>query len=165
MNTFKKTILTLCAIAAIALTPTQSEARRHHYHGGFRGHHHYSHHHHHSFWGRGGRHFWPGFVGGIVGGTLLRGYTTPIYTAPVVYSTPVVTTPTVQYVQQQPVYTTSRQPQVIYVNSTTEQAKQVTTEQPRQQETIVLEGPVTIQKNNSGDIILRQAQQQNVQTR
>ena len=31
--------------------------------GGFGGGHH--HHHHHSYWGRGGRGFWPGFVGGV----------------------------------------------------------------------------------------------------
>lgn len=29
------------------------------------------HRHHHSVWGRGGSHFWPGFVGGLVGSTIL----------------------------------------------------------------------------------------------
>ncbi len=65
------------------------------------------HHHHHSGWGRGGRNFWPGFVGGLVGGvvanTVVRPTvyrtptvitTTPIITTPVV-TTPVVTTPVV----------------------------------------------------------------------
>lgn len=58
------------------------------------------HHHHGSFWGRGGRNFWPGFAGGVVGGlvgsTIVSPtvVTTPVVTTPVV-STPVVTTPTV----------------------------------------------------------------------
>ena len=60
-------------------------------------------HHHHSFWGRGGRHFWPGFVGGVVGG-LVYDAITP---APVVVTTPVVTTPVVAApVVAAPVYTT-----------------------------------------------------------
>ena len=49
------------------------------------------HHHHHSFWGRGGRHFWPGFVGGVVGGVL---YDTVVTPAPVVVTTPTVVTTT-----------------------------------------------------------------------
>ena len=55
-------------------------------------------HHHHSFWGRGGRHFWPGFVGGVVGGAVYNAIATDpvIVTTPTVVSTPaVVTTPTV----------------------------------------------------------------------
>lgn len=51
------------------------------------------------FWGRGGRNFWPGFVGGVVGGVVSRAVVEP---APVVVMTPtvvmtpaVVTTPTV----------------------------------------------------------------------
>lgn len=57
------------------------------------------HHHHHSSWGRGGRHFWPGFVGGVVGGVLTdaiigpRVITTPVVTTPVVTTAPVVATP------------------------------------------------------------------------
>lgn len=72
------------------------------YHGG--GHHGGHHHRHHSnsFWGHGGRNFWPGFVGGIVGGALYDAVTpspsvvvtTPVVTTPVV-TTPVVTTPVV----------------------------------------------------------------------
>ena len=51
------------------------------------------HHYHHSgsFWGRGGRNFWPGFVGGIVGGAVVSSptvVTTPVVTAPVVITTP-----------------------------------------------------------------------------
>ena len=57
------------------------------------------HHHHHSGWGHGGRHFWPGFVGGVVGGVLTdaiigpRVVTTPVVTAPIVTTAPVVATP------------------------------------------------------------------------
>ena len=67
------------------------------------------HHHHHGGWGHGGRGFWPGFVGGVVGGVLTdaiigpRVITTPIVTTPVV-TTPVVTTPVVTT----PVYTTEQ---------------------------------------------------------
>lgn len=62
--------------------------------GGFRPapirHHH--HHHHGSVWGRGGSNFWPGFVGGVIGGVLADAVVSP---APVVVTTPVVTTPVV----------------------------------------------------------------------
>ena len=57
------------------------------------------HYHHHSGWGHGGRHFWPGFVGGVVGGVLTdaiigpRVITTPVVAAPVVTTAPVVATP------------------------------------------------------------------------
>lgn len=45
------------------------------------------------FWGRGGRNFWPGFVGGVVGGVVSRAVVEP---APVIVTTPtVVTTPAV----------------------------------------------------------------------
>lgn len=43
------------------------------------------HHHHHSFWGPGGSHFWPGFVGGVVGSALLPPPPPP---APVVITAP-----------------------------------------------------------------------------
>ena len=49
-------------------------------------------HHHHSGWGRGGSHFWPGFVGSVIGGAIA---TTMVREAPVVVTTPVVTTPVV----------------------------------------------------------------------
>lgn len=67
-------------------------------------------HHHYSTWGRGGSHFWPGFVGGVVGGFVGSAITPapvvvsqPIVTTPVV-TTPVVTTPVVTT----PTYTTQR---------------------------------------------------------
>ena len=105
------TALTAAAVATIA--PMKAEARP-----GFGGPHHHFPHHHYGFWGHGGRHFWPGFVGGVVGGAIWGGYrsypiyTTPVYTAPV-YTAPVYTAPVVvqqpqpiyqQPVQQQPVY-------------------------------------------------------------
>lgn len=60
------------------------------------------HHHGHSSWGHGGRNFWPGFVGGVVGGLLVDSVVTPppvvVAPAPVVVTPPVVATPT--YVTQ-----------------------------------------------------------------
>jgi hypothetical protein len=57
------------------------------------------HYHHHSGWGHGGRHFWPGFVGGVVGGVL-----TDAIIGPTVVTAPVVTTP----VMATPVYTSQQ---------------------------------------------------------
>ena len=121
----KKLILTFGAILAAGTLM----ARPGHGFGGHRGgfggprpmmHHrpapmmHHSHHHHHSSWGRGGRHFWPGFVGGVVGGVLTdaiigpRVITTPVVSTAVV-TTPVVTTPVVTTpVVATPVYTTQQ---------------------------------------------------------
>ena len=67
------------------------------------------HHHHHSTWGRGGSHFWPGFVGGVVGGVLTDAIIGPrVVTTPVV-TTPVVTTPVVSTtVVATPVYTSQQ---------------------------------------------------------
>ncbi len=67
-----------------------------------------------SFWGRGGRNFWPGFVGGVVGGVLVDAVVGPSYyyssPAPVVVTQPVVTTPVVvqQPVVQQTVWVEGR---------------------------------------------------------
>ncbi len=60
-------------------------------------HHHGGHHHHGgSYWGRGGRNFLPGFVGGLVGGALIGSTTRYVSTAPVVVTTtPVYTTQSV----------------------------------------------------------------------
>ena len=66
--------------------------------------HHHRHHHHGSVWGRGGSNFWPGFVGGVIGGVLADAVVSP---APVVVTTPVVTTPVVTApVVSTPVYST-----------------------------------------------------------
>lgn len=49
-------------------------------------------------WGRGGRNFWPGFVGGVVGGLVYDAITpspSVVVTTPPVVTTPVVTTPVV----------------------------------------------------------------------
>lgn len=75
-------------------------------HGGG-GHHH---HHHGSVWGRGGSHFWPSFVGGVVGGivadTVLSPAPVVVAPTPVVAPAPVVVTPAPVVVQTTPVYTT-----------------------------------------------------------
>ena len=59
--------------------------------------------HHHGGWGRGGRNFWPGFVGGVVGGAIIG--STLSRPQPVVVQQPVITQPVVvqQPVIQQPV--------------------------------------------------------------
>lgn len=44
--------------------------------------HHHAPHHSHSVWGLGGRNFWPGFIGGVVGSTLIS------QSAPVVIAVP-----------------------------------------------------------------------------
>ena len=54
--------------------------------------HHYHRSHHGCAWGRGGRNFWPGFVGGVVAGALVDGYIGPRVTETVVVQQPVVTT-------------------------------------------------------------------------
>ena len=79
------------------------------FHGGYRPapimHHGGYHHHYYSTWGRGGSHFWPGFVGGVVGGVL----TSSIAPSPVVVTSPVVTAPVVTTpVYSTPVYTTQQ---------------------------------------------------------
>ena len=68
-------------------------------HGGFRGgvrHAPIVHHHHGGGWGRGGCNFWPGFVGGLIGGAVTSAIVEPIVASPTVVATPtVVTTPVV----------------------------------------------------------------------
>ena len=69
------------------------------------------HHHHHSVWGRGGSHFWPNFVGGVVGGVIADTIlprpapvvvASPVVAAPVVAPAPVVVQPAPVVVQPQP---------------------------------------------------------------
>ena len=63
-------------------------------------------HHHYSGWGRGGRHFWPGFVGGVVGGVIADALIAPAVVASSVVTAPtVVTTPVYA---PQPVYSTQQ---------------------------------------------------------
>ena len=77
--------------------------------GGFGGGHH--HHHHHSYWGRGGRGFWPGFVGGVVGGFVADAIVSPTYVAPaapviVNNPAPIVVNPAPVVINTAPTYTT-----------------------------------------------------------
>ena len=94
--------LIVAGIAALTLAFGAS-ARPHHFGPGPGFHHH----HHHSFWGRGGRNFWPGFVGGVVGGALYDAVTYPRYygygygySGVVVAPTPTVVAPAPVVVQQ-----------------------------------------------------------------
>ena len=128
---------------AVALVATLGVFAAHHggprgggHHGGGRhsappparhyggGHHHGHHHHHYSVWGRGGSHFWPGFVGGVVGGMLYdaiepspRVVTTQVVTTPVVVTQPVVAAPvaTVQNVWVEGRYVDQVQPNGVVI--------------------------------------------------
>ena len=91
------------------------------HHGGFRRpppiHHGYHHHHYHGgCWGRGGRYFWPGFVGGVVGGVVGTTLARPYYSETVVVQ-PAPTVVTQPVVVQQPAVVTQpvvvQQPTVI----------------------------------------------------
>ena len=55
------------------------------------------------FWGRGGCHFWPGFVGGVVGSALYDAVTYPRYASSVVVTPAPVVVPAQPVVVQQPV--------------------------------------------------------------
>lgn len=95
-NNIKKVLVmgcvAICAMVGVAAP----------HHGGYFRHHRAPiHHHSHGFWGRGGRNFWPGLIGGVVGGAIINNtyryptvVTTPVVTTPVV-TTPIVTTPVV----------------------------------------------------------------------
>ena len=110
----KKLIITLCAATLMA-----GGAFAHGWHGGPR---HcwgprpvYHHHYHGGYWGRGGCHFWPGFVGGVIGGAITSTIIAPRETV-VVQPTPTVVTQPV--VVQQPVVTQPvvvQQPQQVWV--------------------------------------------------
>ena len=96
-----KKLIVAFGMAALALGAFAGPHGHHGGHGFHRGpaiHHYGGHHHHHSGWGRGGRGFWPGFVGGVVG-SLVYDALTPapvVVTAPAVVSAPaVVAAPTV----------------------------------------------------------------------
>ena len=75
----------------------------------------YHHHYHGGYWGRSGCHFWPGFVGGVIGGAITSTIIAPRETV-VVQPTPTVVTQPV--VVQQPVVTQPvvvQQPQQVWV--------------------------------------------------
>jgi hypothetical protein len=79
-------------------------------------------HHHHChgrYWGRGGCHFWPGFVGGVVGGALTRTIidTSPpvVVQQPAVVTQPVVVQQPAPVVVQQPAPVVVQQPQQVWV--------------------------------------------------
>jgi len=66
------------------------------------------------WWGKGGRNFWPGFIGGVVGGIVGNAVARPAYSEPVVVQpTTVVTQPVV--VQQPVVQTVVSQPARVWV--------------------------------------------------
>ena len=112
----KKTIVAICVIA-VAGSMFATPRGGHHHHGGrhVAPRHHHVHRPKHSTWGRGGRNFWPGFVGGLVGATVARTViepattivTAPAVVTPVVTATPVVTTAPV--VVETPVVTATQQ--------------------------------------------------------
>ena len=117
-------------IVAIALVAASTGAFAHGWHGGphhggWHGGYHHGwhggyHHYHGGYWGPGGRYFWPGFVGGVVGSTIVR----PCYSETVVVepATTVVTTPTVvqqPVVQRQPVWVEGRYVDQVQANGST----------------------------------------------
>ena len=85
--------------------------------------HYYHHHHHGGYWGPGGRYFWPGFVGGVIGGavasTIIDTSPTVVVQQPAVVTQPVVVQqPAVvqqPVVVQQPAPVVVQQPQQVWV--------------------------------------------------
>ena len=79
----------------------------------------YHHHYHGGYWGRGGSHFWPGFVGGVIGGALTRTIidTSPtvVVQQPAVVTQPVVVQQPAPVVVQQPAPVVVQQPQQVWV--------------------------------------------------
>ena len=61
--------MSLLAIGAFA-RPHGGHFGGGHHHGYSMSHHHHHHYHGGGWWGRGGRYFWPGFIGGVVGSTI-----------------------------------------------------------------------------------------------
>ena len=123
-------------VIAIALVAVSTGAFAHGHRGGWHGGYHhrwhggYHHHYHGGCWGRGGRYFWPGFVGGVVGGvvgsTLVRPYyseTVVVQPTPTVVTQPVVVQqPTVvqqPVVQRQPVWVEGRYVDQVQANGST----------------------------------------------
>ena len=77
----KRLMKTIIASIAIACASVSYGQHMHYRHGPYR------HHHHHSYWGPGGRYFWPGFAGGLVGSMIYRPIPLP---SPVIVPPPAV---------------------------------------------------------------------------
>ena len=116
-----KKIVVIVAMCICASAFARSHGGGHHgsHRGGYRpmtyhsgGYHHHHHSSHHGWsWGHAGRNFWPGFVGGIVGGAVYGGYrsypSTVVYPSTTSYvASPVISTATTPYVLT-PVVTTT----------------------------------------------------------
>ena len=137
MNNTMKKILVLAAVAAMGVGTCQARPHGgpgrhgggprpapvvHRVHGGHYGGHGY---HHGGVWGRGGRNFWPGLVGGIIGGALLPPpLLVPPVPVPVVVHRPVVAAPAPVVVQPAPVVVqqpvVQQQPVVVQQQTTTQ---------------------------------------------
>jgi hypothetical protein len=126
METKKTAVLILAALtAAVACAKGR---------GGHRPppppHHHHHHHHHGSAWGKGGRNFWPGFIGGVAAGLAARTVaepTTVVVTPTVVAPAPVVVTPAPIVVTPAPVVV---QPPVYQTQNVWVEGRYVDTVQP-----------------------------------
>lgn len=103
---------------AVVLTGFGAFAWHGGHHGGWHGGYHHGYHggwHHHHYhggwgWGRGGCHFWPGFVGGVVGGAVAASY----WSRPYYYDSPVVVAqPSPVVVQSSPVVVQQAAPAVV----------------------------------------------------
>ena len=111
MNNKKVIIAALIAVTSAGMCRARPGhgGHRHHHAPVHHGHHHH-HHHHHSGWGRGGRNFWPGFLGGVAAGivadSVINRPTTVVTTTPVVVTPTVVTPAPVVVAQPAPVVVT-----------------------------------------------------------
>lgn len=114
-----KKLIIAALVAVTAVGTCMAKPGRGHHHGHHHRHHHHHHRHHCSGWGRGGRHFWPGFLGGVAAGivvdsvvnrptTVVAPATTVVTPAPVVVTPPVTTVvaPAPVVVTPAPVYQT-----------------------------------------------------------
>lgn len=109
MNNRKTIFVALIAVVAAGTCMARPGGYHRHRAPVHHGHHH--HHRHHSGWGRGGRNFWPGFLGGVAAGivadSVINRPTTVITTTPVMVApTPVVTPAPVVVAQPAPVVVT-----------------------------------------------------------
>ena len=82
--------------------------------------HYYHHHHYHGgYWGRGGCHFWPGFIGGVIGGaitsTIIDTSPTVVVQQPAVVTQPVVVQQPAPVVVQQSAPVVVQQPQQVWI--------------------------------------------------